>query len=117
MVLPYANTDCMNVFLKEVSDRFPEDHIVMVMDCAAWQRSKTLKIPENMEIYPLLPYSPELNPVENIWDEVREKGFFNEIFKCMKDVETRLCDILHDLETDDKRVKGIMGWKWILSMF
>ena len=117
LVLPYANTACMNVFLEEASKRFPDDDIVMVMDCAAWHRSKTLKIPENIEIFPLLPYSPELNPVENIWDEVREKGFLNEVFNSMKDVENRLCDTLYDLEIDNGRVKGITGWKWILSMF
>lgn len=117
LVLPYANTDCMNLFLKEVSNRFPDDYIVMVMDCAAWHRSKTLKIPDNIEIYPLLPYSPELNPVEHIWDEIREKGFLNEVFNSMKDVENRLCDTLCDLETDHKRVKSISAWDWIMSMF
>ena len=117
LVLPYANTDCMNLFLNEVSNRFPNDHILMVMDCAAWHRSKTLKIPDNIEFYPLLPYSPELNPVEHIWDEVREKGFMNEVFNSMKDVENRLCDTLYDLEIDHKRVKSISGWDWIMSMF
>jgi len=117
LVLPYANTDCMNIFLEEVSKRFPDDYIVMVMDCAAWHRTKKLKIPENIEIFPLLPYSPELNPVENIWDEVREKGFLNEIFNSMSGVEDRLCHTLYDLEIDDKRVKSITGWNWIVSMF
>ena len=55
--------------------------------------------------------------MEHIWDEVREKGFMNEVFNSMKDVENRLCDTLFDLETDHKRVKGISGWDWILSMF
>jgi len=71
LVLPYANTDCMNIFLQEVADRFPEDYIVMVMDPAAWHTSKTLKVPENIEIFPLLPYSPEHNPTEHIWNEVK----------------------------------------------
>ena len=117
LVLPYANTVCMTIFLEEVSKRFPDDYIVMVMDCAAWHRAKTLKIPKNIEIFPLLPYSPELNPVENIWDEIREKGFLNEVFNSMSGVEKRLCDTLRDLEVDCKRVKSITGWDWILSMF
>lgn len=117
LVLPYANTECMNIFLEEVSQRFLEDKIVMVMDCAAWHRSKTLKIPENIEIFPLLPYSPELNPVENIWDEVREKGFLNEVFNSMNAVEIRLCSTLSNLESDNNRVQSITGWNWIVSMF
>jgi len=54
--------------------------------------------------------------VKLIWDEVREKGFLNEVFNSMKDVEDRLCDTLLDLEMDNKRVQSISGWKWIMSM-
>lgn len=115
LVLPYANSACMNIFLDEVSTRFPDDYILMVADSAAWHKSKLLKIPENIEILPLLPYSPELNPVEQIWDEVREKGFKNEIFNSMKLVEERLCNTLYDLSIDQNRVKGITGWKWIID--
>ena len=115
LVLPYANSECMSIFLEEVSKRFSDEYILIVADCAAWHRSKTLRIPENIEIFPLLPYSPELNPVEQIWDEVREKGFRNEIFNSMKLVENRLCDMLYDLEIDQKRVKSITGWDWIVT--
>ncbi len=117
LVLPYTNTVCMNIFLKEVSNRYPNDYILMIADSASWHRSKELKIPSNIEIFPLLPYSPELNPVENLWDETREKGFFNEVFDSIRDVENRLCDTLASLEKDKKRVKSITGWSWILSMF
>lgn len=115
LVLPYANTDCMNIFLQEVSLRYPDNYIIMIADCAAWHRSKTLILPDNIEIFPLLPYSPELNPTENIWDEVREKGFKNELFNSMSAVENKLCDTLADLENDKERVKSITGWKWITS--
>lgn len=57
-------------------------------------------IPDNIEILPLLPYSPELNSVEQIWDEVREKGFRNELFDTLKHFESRLCDTLISLEND-----------------
>lgn len=115
LVLPYSNTDCMNIFLEEVSKRCPDDYILMVADNAAWHRSKGLKIPNNIEIFPLLPYSPELNPVEQIWDEVREKGFQNDIFHTLYDVETRLCNTLSALENDKDKVQSITGWKWITS--
>lgn len=104
LVLHYANTDCMNIFLEEVSKRYPEDYILMVADNVAWHRSKGLKIPENMEIFPLLPYSPELNPVEQIWDEVRKKGFRNELFNTLKHVEIRLCDTLLSLGAEPIKV-------------
>jgi transposase len=116
LVLPYANTDCMNIFLEEVSERYPNDQILMIADGAAWHKSKTLKIPANMEMFSLLPYSPELNPVENLWDEIREKGFRNEVFNTMKAVENRLCDTLANLEKDKNRVKSITDWDWIVNI-
>lgn len=115
LVLPYANSECMSIFLEEVSKRFPDEYILMVADSAAWHKSKMLRIPENIEILPLLPYSPELNPVEQIWDEVREKGFMNELFNSMNLVEDRLCHTLYDLEIDHDRVKSITGWDWIVN--
>ena len=117
LVLPYSNIECMNIFLDEVSKRYPDDYIIMVADNAAWHRSKGLKMPENIEIFPLLPYSPELNPVEHIWDETREKGFKNELFNSLTAVEDRLCDTLRSLELDKERVKSITGWDWIISLF
>lgn len=117
LALPYANTDCMNIFLLEVSKRYPNDYILMVADNAAWHRSKGLNIPDNIEIFPLLPYTPELNPIEMIWDEVREKGFRNELFHTLDAVQDRLCDTLLSLELDKNRVKSITGWNWIVSMF
>ena len=114
-VLPYANSECMSIFLEEVSNRYSDEFILMVADSAGWHKSKSLRIPENIEILPLLPYSPELNPVEHIWDEVREKGFKNEIFNSLRLVEERLCDVLMELEMDTNRVKSITGWEWIVN--
>jgi len=114
LILPKTNAMCMSIFLKEVSSRFPDEQILMIMDKAAWHTAGTLQVPDNIEIFPLLPYSPELNPIENIWDEVREKGFNNEVFNSLVLVENRLCDTLFDLENDMNRVKSITGWPWII---
>ena len=116
LVLPQTNALCMGIFLAEVSKRFPDEQILMILDKAAWHTAKTLEIPDNMELFPLLPHSPELNPVENIWDEVREKGFKNEVFSSLKLVEDRLCDTLRSLEDAAVRVKSITGWNWIVSV-
>jgi putative transposase len=116
LILPYANTDCMNIFLEEVSKRHPEEYILMFADCASWHSSKRLQVPRNIELFPLLPHSPELNPTENIWDETREKGFKNEFFNSLAQVESRLCTTLSDLENDKNRVKSITGWDWIVSI-
>ena len=116
LVIPYTNAKCMSIFLSEVASLCPNDHIVMVLDRASWHTAKSLVIPENIELFPLPPYSPELNPTENIWDEIREKGFRNEIFNSLDLVEERLCLILRDLELDPARVKSIVGWNWIICI-
>lgn len=109
----YADT--MSVFLDEVSKRHPDEYLLMVMDGAPCHRSGTLRIPHNIQILRLPPYSPELNPAENMWDEIREKGFRNCVFRDMKAVEERLIQSLQEIESDPDRVKSITGWKWIVS--
>jgi hypothetical protein len=116
LVLPNCNTDCMNLFLSEVSNQYPNDYILMVADNAAWHTtSKNLIVPENIEIFPLLPYTPELNPIEMIWDEIREKFFKNKLFKTLSDVSDKLCEAIVHLQNNKNIVKSITGWDWIIS--
>ncbi len=66
MILPHVNTDCMQIFLDEVASRHPEERIVMILDGAGWHKAKSLAIPDNVRLVFLPPYSPELNPMENL---------------------------------------------------
>ena len=77
LILPWTNTDMMNIFLKEVSEEFREYFVIMLIDQAGWHVSTYLDIPENIRVIRLPPYSPELNPSEHIWEELREKYFAN----------------------------------------
>jgi transposase len=114
LVLPYCNTDCMNVFLRELSEAYPSDFILLVADGAAWHKSKGLAIPANIEMFPLPPYTPEMNPIEQIWKEIRKRGFKNEIFQTLDNVVDRLCETICSLSNDI--VKSITGREWILSL-
>jgi len=105
----------MNVFLDELSKAYPDDYILLLLDNAAWHRSSAMIVPERIELFPLLPYTPELNPIEMIWDEVREKGFRNEIFKNLEAVIERLCLTVKALSDDVQRVASITHRKWILD--
>jgi len=98
LVLPWADTEAMSLFLKEVSRRHPGEHILMFTDQASWHKSKGLKIPKNIELAFLPPYSPELNPQEQVWDELREKFFGNETFKSIKAVVEKAVEGLRSLE-------------------
>ena len=116
LVLPHVNSDCMALFLAEVAARYPEDNIVMVLDGAGWHKSLSMPIPNNIRLLSLPPYSPELNPVEHIWDELREKYFHNRAFDSLDALEDRLVDGLLALERDPQRNKSICNWDWIIKV-
>jgi transposase len=115
LILPHVNTDCMQMFLTEVGARHPLEHVVMIVDGAGWHRSSALKPTDNMTLLQLPPYAPELNPVEHLWDELREKFFHNLAFKSLDALEDQLEKGLNSLELDPLRCKSIVHWPWIIN--
>jgi transposase len=115
LIFPFANTQCMQIFLDEVAERHSDSRIVMIMDGAGWHRSQTLKTPKNMVLIKLPPYSPELNPVENLWDELREKFFGNVIFDSLKKLESHLEASLKNFESRIETIRSIVAWPWIIN--
>lgn len=113
LVLPYSNTECMNVFLGKLSDAYPDDYIMLILDGASWHRSKGLVIPVNIELFYLPPATPEMNPIEQIWGWIRLHGFRNEIFSSLDKVVDRLCITICCLSLD--LVKSITLRNWIIS--
>ena len=115
LILPETNTTVMNIFLNEVSERHNDEFIIMVVDGAMWHVAEDIAIPTNIKLLYLPPYSPELNPTEHIWDEIREKWFGNTTFKTLAAVEDRLIEALSELENDKERVSSLVGFNWIIS--
>jgi hypothetical protein len=115
LILPHVNTECMQIFLDEVASRYPDDRIVMVLDGAGWHRADALATPKNIRLLPLPPYSPELNPVENIWEELREKNFDNKVFASMDALEEQLLHGLKYLESNPEVSRSIAQWPWIIN--
>lgn len=115
LVLPVVTAEAMSIFLAEVARRHPKEFILMVLDGAGWHRANSLVIPENMRLEALPPYSPQLNPMEHIWDEVREKWFANEVFDSLDGVEDRLVEALVALENDRALVASTTGFDWLIN--
>lgn len=116
LILPEVNTEAMSIFLAEVATRHPDEFILMLMDQAAWHKTKDLAIPENIRLIWQPPYSPQCNPVEHIWDEINEKWFPNLVFKSMHAVEDTLVEALVTLENDNDRTQSITSFGWIISI-
>jgi len=115
LVMPYCNTACMQVFLNQLQSTFPEDMIVLVCDGAAWHKSGTLKIPDQMTVLHIPPYTPEMNPIEQIWHELRTRGFRNEVFLTLEKVVDRLCQTINHL--NNHTIMSITQRDWIRSIF
>lgn len=115
LILPHVNTECMQLFITEIASRYPDENIVMVVDGAGWHQSKSFAFPENLRLHFLPPYSPELNPQEHIWDELREKYFHNKAFDSLDALEEQLLEGLWHLEHNPQVVNSITAWDWILN--
>jgi putative transposase len=108
-----CNTAWTNLYLDELSKRFPNDYILLCQDNASWHKSKDLVIPDNIEFFWLPPSTPEMNPMEQIWEEMKEKDFDNRFFRTLDKVVDQLCISINNLEGDT--IKSITGRNWILS--
>lgn len=115
-ISPKMDTEHMNEFLAQVSRAHPEDFIVMVVDGASSHRSQDLRVPENIRLHRLPGYSPELNPQEHVWDELREKEFPNRVFESMEAVVGQLEAGLPRLATNTQALRSLTGWPWIISL-
>jgi transposase len=113
LVLPEVNADTMSLFLAEVARRHPRQFIFMGLDGAGGHRAGDLVIPERMRLYPLPARSPELNPTEHVWDELREKWLANRMFDCQEAVDCQVQKGLAALEQDRSRVASLAGFTWI----
>jgi len=127
-----SNKDNMSDFLKALSERFPEYIILLVLDNASWHMTQEqnsqkrrknkdaivefktpemLFIPDNIRIVHLPPRTPELNPIEIIWREIRKRGFKNIIFNKLKDVVDKFFEVVKSMSKHD--VISITRWSWV----
>jgi transposase len=107
LILPTADTAMMNLFLEHVAKTFANYFIVMQVDQAGWHHAKDLKVPENIRLILQPPYSPELNPVEHVWEDLREKQFPNFACSSLAEVIDKLCEGLTQLEAEPKRLRSM----------
>ena len=114
-IISHMDTVCMNAYLQELSEQFADDYILLVCDNAAWHKSKGLIVPNNIEIMHIPPYTPELNPIEQIWDEIREKHFANLVFDTLEQAVAQLCKAVQSLQNDV--ISSITHRMWLFEQF
>ena len=116
MTAEKMNTENMSRFLQQVSEAHKEEFIVMVVDGASSHRSKELEIPKNMSFIRLPPYSPELNPAEQIWNVLRRNYFANRVFDTL-DAATAQAEFgLTKMATNQLATRQLTNWPWISAI-
>jgi Winged helix-turn helix/DDE superfamily endonuclease len=107
LILPTAETAMRNLFLEHVAKTFADYFLVTQLDQAGWHEAKDLKVPENIRLIEQPAYSPELNPVEHLWEHLREKHFPNFACSSLDEVIDKLCEGLTRLEAEPKRLRSM----------
>ena len=114
LVLPYANAQAMNLHLEEISSQVTQgSHAVLLLDQAGWhQTGGKLRVPRNISLLHLPPYSPELNPAENIWQFLRQNHLSNRVFESYTDIVDACCAAWNAIVSEPKRITSIAKRDW-----
>ena len=113
LVLPRCNTLAMILHLREISAAVtPGAHAVVIVDQAGWHFSNALDVPENITMLPLPPKSPELNPVENVWQFMRDNWLSNRIFTSYDDILDHCCFAWNQLIDQPWKIMSIGLRDW-----
>ena len=112
-MLPFANTEAMNAHLAEIARTVaPGAHAILVLDGAGWHGAGALNVPDNISLLTLPPYSPELNPVENIWAYLRANKLAITVFDTYDDTVEACCNAWNFLANDPKAIASITSREW-----
>ena len=113
LVMPRADTQAMSAHFTEIGRAIePGAHAVVILDRAGWHTSSTLQVPHNITLLPLPPRAPELNPVENVWQFLRDNWLSNRVFRDYDDILDHCCQGWNKLAEQPDRIASIEIRKW-----
>lgn len=112
MGLPENTSAMVSIFFDELEKNYPGRHIVTVFDNAPSHRPKIIREHEHITCIFLPPYSPELNPAERFFGEIR-KATANQIFETIEAQEVVIAEAVKKLSLDESRMQQLLGYEWI----
>lgn len=113
LVLPTVNTAAMSAHLAEIARTIaPGAHAVLVLDGAGWHGSAALVVPDNISLIHLPPYSPELNPVENVWQFTRANWLAISVFDDYATIVEASCSAWNRFADDPEAITSITNRSW-----
>ena len=111
LITPNCNKEWMGEFLKALAEQYHDEPILLMLDNAVWHKAKALKVPSNIELFFIPPYTPEMNPIESLWKIIRRMGFKNRAFDSLKKVEDHLEKVIKELNPN--KVKSQTEYEWV----
>ena len=114
--MPWCNTQAMGMHLAEISARVtPGKHCALLLDQAGWHTTGRLAVPSNITIVPLPAKCPELNPVENVWQFMRDNWLSNRVFGSYDAIVDHCCHAWNCLADEPWRVMSLGLRDWVMS--
>jgi len=114
LILPESSNQCMQVFLKEFQAYRGEKNSIMIMDNAAWHTTEKITPLPHLKLAFQPPYSPELNPVEQLWKHIRNNYTHNHYWKSLNQMEDYLCEVLSTLSAAPDTIKSFSLFDWMI---
>jgi DDE superfamily endonuclease len=116
IIMPHLDSDVINLFLGEFSRQLaPDVHAVLIWDGAGFHTSGSLEVPENVTLVKLPPYSPELNPIENLWHYLRSHYWSNRTYADWESLKQAAAEGLLAVGNDAERIKTVCAAPYVTA--
>jgi len=117
MILPYADTPRMELFIEEFSKHLRGEPALLIMDQASWHKAAPIaRQRPNLRIAFQPPYSPELNPVEHLWSHLRRHYMKNRYWEGMDELEDALEEALRECLTQRDTIRSLSAFSWMRGL-
>jgi transposase len=117
-LLPAANRDAMEQYLANFSRHLGKGtHALLVLDGAGWHTSGRVRIPDNVTLHVLPAKSPELNPAELLWREMRQKYLGNRVFPTVEHLDDAVAKAWLEVTRNPETIRALCGFDWITDVF
>lgn len=113
LILPECTTGMMQLHLNEIEKNVEDGfHAIVLMDRAGWHTTEALNIPLNLTLFPLPPYSPELNPMEQVWQKIKQGSLSNRVFKNYNEIVKSCAKAWNSFCDEDGNIKSLCSRAW-----
>ena len=118
LLAPYLNIDSVDAFLREFKKEIhPDVHVILIWDQAGFHTTEKIHVPDNVTIIPLPPYSPQLNPIEKLWQYLRKHYWSNRVYENYDALRIAAIDAWQKTCLYPKTVKSICRTRYVESEF